>query len=89
MKRLYNEYSAAPYEGNVKHIEMLMTDAFQRVWDEVVLADDVCPRDTESVCHAALSVMFAQHILRRALNKRRFERESEKEKDNENNTGAG
>jgi len=71
MKRLYNQYSAAPCEGNVRHIDMLMTDAFQKVWDEVVIADDVCPRDAESVCHAVLSQMFSQNILRRAMNKKR------------------
>jgi hypothetical protein len=74
MKRLYNEYSAAPYEGNAKHIDLLMTDAFQRVWDEVVLADDVCPRDAESLCHQALAGLFAENILRRAVGKRRLER---------------
>ncbi len=71
MKRLYNEYSACPHEGNAKHVSLLITDAFQRVWDEVVLADDVCPRDAESLCHATLSTLFAEEILRRAMAKRR------------------
>jgi hypothetical protein len=79
MKRLYNEYSAAPYEGNAKHIDMLMTDAFRRVWDEVVLADDVCPRDAESLCHQALTGLFAENILRRAMGKRRLERNTRNE----------
>jgi len=75
MKRLFNEYSAAPsWEGNARHISQLMTDAFQKVWDEVVVADDVCPRDTESLCHQTLSGLFAENILRRAMKKRRLER---------------
>lgn len=74
MNRLYNEYSAAPYEGNVKHIDLIMTDAFQRVWDEVVLADNVCPRDTETLCHTTLATLFAQNILRRAMQKKKQER---------------
>jgi hypothetical protein len=51
-----------------------MTNAFQQVWDEVVLADDVCPRDAESLCHQTLNVLFAENILRRAMGKRRLER---------------
>jgi hypothetical protein len=74
VKRLFNEYSAAPYEGNAKHVDLLMTDAFQKVWDEVVIADDVCPRDTEALCHQALAGLFAENILRRAMGKRRLER---------------
>ncbi len=74
MQRLFNKYSAAPYEGSAKHIDLLMTDAFQRVWDEVVLSDDACPRDTEYLCHQTLSALFAQNILRRALAVKRKER---------------
>jgi hypothetical protein len=73
MKRLFNEDSAAPYEGNVKHVDLLMVDAFQRVWDEVVLADDICPRDVELLCHQTLSTLFAENILRRAMAKKRIE----------------
>ena len=74
MKRLFNEYSAAPYEGNVKHVDLLMTDAFQRVWNEVVLAEDLCPRDVEMLCHQTLSMLFAENILRRAMARKRAER---------------
>ena len=75
MKRLFNEYSAALYyEGNAKHIDQLMTDACQKVWDEVVLADDVCPRDAASLCHQTVTGLFAENILRRAMAKRRIER---------------
>jgi len=70
MKRLYNEYSAAPCEGNAKHVDLLMVDAFQRVWDEVVVADDVCPRDVELLCHQTLSTLFAENVLRRAMAKK-------------------
>ena len=70
MERLFNEYSAAPYEGNAKHIDLLMTDAFQKVWDEVVIADDVCPRDAEILCHETLAGLFAENRLRRALQKK-------------------
>lgn len=73
MKRLYNEYSAELLEGSGKHIEFLMTDAFQRVWDEVVVSDDVCPRDAEAMCHAVLSGLFAENRLRRAVAKRNRE----------------
>ena len=68
MKRLFNEYGAAPYEGNVKHVDLLMANAFQQVW-EVVLADDLCPRDVELLCHQTLSVLFAENILRRTCKK--------------------
>ena len=74
MKRLFNAYSAAPYDGSAKHIDLLMTAAFQRVWDKVVIADDVCPRDTEMLCHQALAGLFAENILRRAMGKRRLQR---------------
>lgn len=74
MKRLFNEYSAAPYEGNAKHIDLLMTNAFQQVWDEVVIADDVCPRDAEALCHQSLAGLFAEHRLRRARARERLER---------------
>jgi hypothetical protein len=74
VKRLYNEYSAAPYEGDVMHIDMIMAGAFKQVWDEVVIADDVCPRDAESLCHQTLNVLFAEHILRRTMGRRRLER---------------
>ena len=67
MKRLYNEYSAAPsFEGEVKEINDIMSDAFRDVWGKVV-ANDICPRDAESVCHSVISGMFAEHILRKAL----------------------
>ena len=81
MKRLFNEYSAAPYEGNVKHVDLLMVDAFQRVWDEVVLADDICPRDVELLCHQTLSTLFAENILRRAVARKRAERNTPNNKD--------
>jgi hypothetical protein len=81
VKRLYNEYSVAPYDGNAKHIDLLMTDAFHRVWDEVVLADDVCPRDAESLCHQTLAGLFAGNILRRAMGKRRVERNTPNDND--------
>jgi len=80
MQRLFNEHSAAPYEGSAKHLDLLMADAFQRVWDEVVLADDVCPRDAELLCHQTLAGLFAENILRQALGKRRLERNSPKKK---------
>lgn len=71
MKRLYNEYSAAPCEGSVSLIDTIMAEAFQKVWDTVVLADDVCPRDAESLCHSSLSCLFSEHILRQALQRHR------------------
>ncbi len=71
MKRLYNEYSAAPFEGNVKKIDIILEDAFKKIWEEVVVNDDVCPRDTELLCQSILSSMFAQNILRRAMDKKR------------------
>lgn len=75
MKRLYNEYGAAGFDDvQVRHIDMLMTAAFQTVWDEVVVADNVCPRDAESFCHSVLSALFAENILRRAINTKRSER---------------
>lgn len=90
MKRLFNEYSAAPYEDNVKHIDLLMTDAFQRVWDEVVLADDICPRDVELLCHQTLSTLFAENILRRAVARKRAERNTPNNKDEvRNERGVG
>lgn len=71
MKRLFNQYSAAPYEGNVKHIDSVMVGAFRRVWNEVVLAGNICPRDVELLCHQTLSALFAENILRRAIAKKR------------------
>ena len=72
MQRLYNEYSACPHEGNAKHISAIITDAFQKVWDEVVLDDDVCPRDAEALCHSTLTILFAESILRRAISIKRI-----------------
>lgn len=77
MKRLYNEYSAAPFEGNVEKIDKIISDAFQKVWDEVVTRDDVCPRDAESYCHLVLNSKFSQNILMKAMKRRKIERNSE------------
>jgi hypothetical protein len=68
MKRIYNKYGAAEVNNeNAKKIRIIMGTAFQRVWDEVVLSNDVCPRDAESLCHSSLSSCFAENILRNAL----------------------
>ena len=40
-----------------------MHEAFEKIWNEVVIKDDVCPRDTESYCHSVLNGMFAANIL--------------------------
>ena len=74
MKRLYNKYSAAPYEGEAKYIQDIMLDAFRDVWGQVVLTGDICPRDAEAHCHAVISGLFAEHILRKAMKMRREER---------------
>ncbi len=73
MKRLYNEYSAAPFEDNVLKIEKIIHEAFEKIW-MVVIKDDVCPRDTESYCHSVLNGMFAANILMKAMKKRKIER---------------
>ena len=72
MKRLYNEYSAAPLD-NVLKIEKIISDAFEKIW-MVVIKDDVCPRDAESYCHSVLNGMFATNILMKAMKKRKIER---------------
>ena len=73
MKRLYNEYHAADVSNpDVNHVQAIMTEAFQRIWDEVVL-DDVCPRDVEALCHSTLAVSFAENILRKAMQKRKID----------------
>ena len=71
MKRLYNKYGAAPCEGEVKSIDNIMSAAFRDVWSAVVLDNDVCPRDAESVCHSVISGLFAEHILRQATEMKR------------------
>jgi hypothetical protein len=80
MKRLYNEYSAAPHwEPDTQLIHTLVSFAAQRIWDEVVVMNDVCPRDAESQCHQTIATLFAENILRRAMDKRRKERRKAKQ----------
>jgi predicted nucleotide-binding protein (sugar kinase/HSP70/actin superfamily) len=75
MKRLYNEHSACPHWGSdAKLISDQITDAFDTIWDKVVIANDICPRDAESLCHSTLATLFAQCILQRAMEKRLIER---------------
>jgi hypothetical protein len=73
MKRLYNEHSACPYEGSAKEIDDIISKAFRDIWN-VVEKDDLCPRDTSHYCNETLLVLFAQEILRTAMDKRRKER---------------
>jgi len=74
MKRIYNEFSAAAVDNKeAEHIRMIMTGAFQQIWDEVV-ADGYCPRDAESIAHSCLSCSFAENILRQAMKKSREQR---------------
>jgi hypothetical protein len=70
MKRLFNEFGA-PCEGEVRFIDERIEEAFEAVWNRVVVVGDYCPRDAESLCHASLCGMFAGKILRRGLNKSR------------------
>ena len=74
MIRLYNEYSASPHEGNTELIHKLIDNVAKEIWDHVVVGDNVCPRDVESVCHGAISSFFAENILRRAMKKRKEEK---------------
>lgn len=73
MRRLYNdEYNACRYtEAPYQRINELMSDAIKKIWEEVVVAYDVCPRDAASVCHEILAIGFSENILRRALDARR------------------
>jgi hypothetical protein len=74
MKRLYNEYSACPYEGHAEEIRNIMEKAFKEVWN-IVITNDLCPRDSASLCHEVLSVSFSEEILRSAMKMRKFIKE--------------
>ena len=71
MKRLFNEYSA--YEGGSTIIEEILTESFNQIWD-IVSENDICPRDAQLTCIETISVLFSQEILRKAMAKRRLER---------------
>jgi hypothetical protein len=73
MKRLYNEYSACPDEGSAKVIRNILTEALDKIWQEVEV-NDICPRDAKSLCQDEISVVFSENILRKAMNKRNLER---------------
>lgn len=69
MKRLFNEFSAAPYEGDAVTISEAISLAVNKIWNEVVVANNVDPRDAESLCHHEIYTMFAENILRLASKK--------------------
>ena len=70
-KRLFNEFGAYVLEGSVPHIERIIEDAVEKIWDMEVMALDRCPRDVEYVCHARISSLFAEKILKQAMSKKR------------------
>lgn len=71
LKRIYNEYSAAPdSDPQAKTIYAIMDEAVKHIWEQVV-DKGYCPRDAESIAHANLASYFAEHILRRAMKKRK------------------
>jgi hypothetical protein len=69
LKRLYNEYSACPNEGSAKVITNIISEAFDKIWEEIE-KNDICPRDATSLCKDELSVLFAEKILHKAFKKR-------------------
>lgn len=70
MERLYNESSAAAAQDvRVCIISSLIEDAFKKTWGFIEMWD-ICPRDTELLCHNILSVLFAEKILVKATKKR-------------------
>jgi hypothetical protein len=71
MKRLFNEFGAATYEGEVRFIDERMDEAFEAIWNRVVVVGDYCPRDAESLCHSYICGRFAEKILLRGINKSR------------------
>ena len=72
MKRIYNQFSAAPYDNlAANRIREIMDHAIAQIWEECVEKKDYCPRDTESLCHSQLSCSFAENILKRAISVRR------------------
>lgn len=67
MKRLYNKYGACPTNSlHREHIERILNDAFKKIWSEIE-DKDICPRDTELLCHNILSNWFAETILVKAF----------------------
>ncbi len=73
MKRLYNEYSACPYEGKAADIANIANKAFKDIWN-IVQEYDLCPRDTSLYCHEIFSALFAQEILWKAMKKKKEEK---------------
>lgn len=71
MKRLVNKYSAFElHEGHGKQIDDIMVKTVDHIWKDIIILNDLCPRDAVSLCHDTLSVIFAQHILRHTLSKK-------------------
>ena len=50
------------------------SDPFEKIWKEVVIEDNVCPRDAESYCHLVLYSRFSENVLIKAMMRRRGER---------------
>lgn len=76
MKRLYNEYGACDFRSDVVRKCSHLYDALDEIWNNLVINEDFCPRDVKSFCSEEIDIFFAEHILRRAMIKRRKERET-------------
>jgi len=75
MKRLFNEFSATPFDepdGNI--IRDKISKIFDEIWDRCVVKNDCCPRDVEFLCHSELSCLFSEQILKNAMTKSRKDR---------------
>jgi hypothetical protein len=76
-KRLYNEYSAAPYSENLKPIDLAVRELVEKSWawrEEW----DICPRDLNAYIKNEIDAQFAYHILKRA-----FKMKKSKDKQND------
>lgn len=76
MKRLFNEYSAAPHAGPALLLGEKLRASLEDVW-KMVEAEDLCPRDVELFCFQEVSLFFAEKIVGRNVMKVRAKRQEE------------
>ena len=75
MKRLYNEYDACPLFDNneasqIKQINDIINITINKIWNEIIVPNDICPRDAQLFCSSIVSTIFSEKILLNAIKKK-------------------
>lgn len=72
MKRLYNEYNACPLFDNneASQINDIINIAINKIWNEIIVPNDICPIDAQLFCSSIVSTKFSEKILLNAIKKK-------------------